>query len=319
MYEAFFGLREAPFTLTPNTHFFLQSETHRQALEMLLVALRNKEGFLKITGEVGTGKTLLCRKLLNALGDDYVTAYIPNPHFSAETLYCLLADELGAQQKTQGHNPIYNQIDGYLNQDVTTEKHVLALQRINECLIRYANDGKQVVLIIDEAQAMPDETIEALRLLTNLETESAKLLQVVLFGQPELERMLDQKHLRQLRQRITFQHRIQPLTRRDIEHYISHRMLLAGYQGGRLFEARAINLLTRASQGVPRLVNILCHKSLMLAYGQGEKTVAARHMKAAIADTESVASRTWRWTPWPSVALLAGLDYLPLFTSGGAL
>ncbi len=318
MYEAFFGLREAPFTLTPNTHFFLQSETHRQAIEMLLVALKNKEGFLKITGEVGTGKTLLCRKLLNGLGEDYVTAYIPNPHFSAETLYCLLADELGAQQP-QGRHPVYSQIDGYLNQDVTTEKHVLALQRINECLIRYANDGKQVVLIIDEAQAMPDETIEALRLLTNLETESAKLLQVVLFGQPELERMLDQKHLRQLRQRITFQHRLQPLTRRDIEHYISHRMLLAGYQGGRLFEARAIHLLTKASQGVPRLVNILCHKSLMLAYGQGERTVTARHMKSAIMDTESISARSWRWIPWPSVALLAGLDYLPLVSSGGWL
>ncbi len=316
MYEAYFGLREAPFTLTPNTHFFLQSETHRQGLEMLLVALRNKEGFLKITGEVGTGKTLLCRKLLNALEEDYVTAYVPNPHFSAETLYCLLADELGAQLP-RNNNPIFSQIDGYLNQDVTTEKHVLALQRINDSLIRLANEGKQVVLIIDEAQAMPDETIEALRLLTNLETESSKLLQVVLFGQPELERMLDQKHLRQLRQRITFQHRIEALSRRDIEHYISHRMLQAGYEGGRLFEARAITLLTKASRGVPRLVNILCHKALMLAYGQGLKVVSAKHMKLAIADTESVTRKTRGWLPWPSVAVLACCDYLPLVNQGG--
>ncbi|MDX1452177.1 MAG: AAA family ATPase [Oleiphilaceae bacterium] len=318
MYEAFFGLREAPFTLTPNTHFFLQSETHRQGLEMLLVALKNKEGFLKITGEVGTGKTLLCRKLLNALGDNYVTAYIPNPHFSAETLYCVLADELGAQQAQQV-NPIYNQIDGYLNQDVTSEKHVLALKRINDCLIRFANEGKQVVLIIDEAQAMPEETIEALRLLTNLETESAKLLQVVLFGQPELERMLDQKHLRQLRQRITFAHRISPLSRRDIEHYISHRMLLAGYQGGRLFQARAITLLTQASRGIPRLVNILCHKSLMLAYGEGQRVVTVKHMRRAIADTESIKRSRLEWLPWPSVAVLACIEMLPKIAIGSGL
>jgi len=299
MYEAFFGLRESPFSLTPNTHFFLQSETHRQGLEMLLVALRNREGFIKVSGEVGTGKTLLCRKLLNALEDPYITAYIPNPHFSAETLYTLLADELGAvREETDRKSPVHYQIDGYLNQDVTTEKHVLALRRINDCLIRFAQNGKQVVLIIDEAQAMPDETIEALRLLTNLETESDKLLQVVLFGQPELDRLLSQRHLRQLQQRITFQHTIKPFSRRDIEHYISHRMLLAGYQGGRLFEAKAITLLERASKGIPRLINILCHKALMLAYGQGVSVVTAKHMRAAIRDTESVSRRFSRWWPW---------------------
>ncbi len=302
MYEAFFGLREAPFTLTPNTHFFLKSETHRQGLEMLQVALANREGFIKVSGEVGTGKTLLCRKLLNALGDEYVTAYIPNPHFSAETLYCVLADELGASLKRDKPNPIYSHIDGYLNQDVTTEKHVLALRQINDCLIRYADEGKQVVLIIDEAQAMPEETIEALRLLTNLETESQKLLQVVLFGQPELDRMLAQKHLRQLQQRITFQHRISAFSRADIERYISHRVILAGYQGGRLFDARAITLLTRASGGIPRLVNILCHKALMAAYGQGSSVVQAKHMKAAVKDTESVPRPLLNWLPWQFAA-----------------
>lgn len=302
MYKSFFGLQESPFTLTPNTHFFLKSETHQQGLEMLLVALHNKEGFIKISGEVGTGKTLLCRKLLNALDESYVTAYIPNPHFSAESLYCVLADELAnelaASRKREKTNPIYHQIDDYFNQDVTGEKHVLALQRINDCLIRLASEGKQVVLIIDEAQSMPDDTIEALRLLTNLETESEKLLQVVLFGQPELDVMLSKKHLRQLNQRITFQHRIEPLNRKDIEHYISHRMLLAGYQGGRLFEAKAITLLTRASKGIPRLVNILCHKALIAAYGQGSKLVQSKHMNAAIRDTESIKVPFWQRLPW---------------------
>lgn len=312
MYESFFGLREAPFTLTPNTHFFLKSETHRQGLEMLLVALQNKEGFIKISGEVGTGKTLLCRKLLNSLDERYVTAYIPNPHFSAETLYCLLADELGANLKRESTNPLYSQIDGYLNQDVTTEKHVLALKQINDCLLRFANDGKQVVLIIDEAQAMPEETIEALRLLTNLETESEKLLQVVLFGQPELDRILSQKHLRQLQQRITFQHQIQPLNRSDIEHYISHRMLLAGYSGGRLFDSKAITLLTQASKGVPRLVNVLCHKALMSAYGKGSSVVQRKHMKEAVRDTASIKRSVRYWFRWQFAGLLFCLQLVAM-------
>ena len=331
MYESFFGLKEAPFTLTPNTHFFLKSETHLQGLEMLLVALQNKEGFIKISGEVGTGKTLLCRKLLNALDENYITAYIPNPHFSAESLYCVLADELTGElaacqkrarqldrereKKEENLHAIFTQIDGYFNQDVTGEKHVLALQRINECLIQFAKDGKQVVLIIDEAQSMPDETIEALRLLTNLETESEKLLQVVLFGQPELDLMLQKKHLRQLQQRITFQHCIQPLDRKDIEQYISHRMLLAGYTDGRLFEAKAINQLTRASKGIPRLVNILCHKALMSAYGKGSKIVQSKHMAAAIRDTESIKVPLWQRFTW-QISAVVGVVTISACTIG---
>jgi len=294
MYESFFGLQEAPFTLTPNTHFFLKSETHQQGLEMLLVALENKEGFIKISGEVGTGKTLLCRKLLNSLDESYVTAYIPNPNCSVESLYCILADELSTGLKPE-HNASDN---SELPAHSTGEKQVLALQRINHYLIKFAREGKQVVLIIDEAQSMPEATIEALRLLTNLETESEKLLQVVLFGQPELDTMLSKKHLRQLQQRITFQHHIKPLNREDIEHYISHRMLLAGYNGGRLFEAKAITILVRASGGIPRLVNVLCHKALMSAYGQGSKLVQGKHMKAAIRDTESIKSSIWRRLSW---------------------
>jgi len=297
MYESFFGLREAPFTLTPNTHFFMKSETHHKGLEMLLWALNNKEGFIKISGEVGTGKTLLCRKLLNALDDKFVTAYIPNPHFSAETLYCLLADEL-SQCLTTG-NPLKNSENNYsLVAGISGDQHVIALQLIQDRLIQFANEGKQVVLVIDEAQSMPEDTIEALRLLTNLETESEKLLQVVLFGQPELNDMLAQKNLRQLQQRITFQHNIQSLDRSGIEHYISHRMLMAGYTGGRLFEASAITLLTKASKGIPRLVNILCHKALMSAFGQGSRQVSKQHMKSAIEDTESVNVSWWQYLSW---------------------
>ena len=297
MYERFFGLKELPFGLTPNTHFFLNSETHQQALDMLLWALQHKEGFIKVTGEVGTGKTLLCRKLLNALDAPFVTAYLPNPYFSAETLYCLVAEELASYADDMADDmPSEDGPSGAaesLPASQSKERHVLALQQIQQTLLKLAKANKQVVLVIDEAQAMPEETIEALRLLTNLETESEKLLQIVLFGQPELDTLLAKQHLRQLKQRITFQHQLKPLQRKDIEHYISHRMILAGYDGGRLFEAKAIGLLCRASKGIPRLVNILCHKALMSAFGEGQKVIQAKHMLAAIRDTESV-SLSWR-------------------------
>lgn len=288
MYEQFFGLNELPFGLTPNTQFFLKSETHQQALDMLHWALKHKEGFIKITGEVGTGKTLLCRKLLNTLDDPFVTAYLPNPYFSAETLYCLVAEELSIFPEDNIRSESQAQ-----RVPQAKEQHVLALKQIQHTLVKLAKLGKQVVLVIDEAQAMPEETIEALRLLSNLETESEKLLQIVLFGQPELDTLLAKKNLRQLKQRITFQHHLKPLQRKDIEHYISHRMILAGYKGGRLFDAKAISLLTRASKGIPRLVNILCHKALMSAFGKGEKVIQYRHMLAAISDTESV-HVSWR-------------------------
>jgi MSHA biogenesis protein MshM len=267
---------------------------------MLLWALNNKEGFIKVSGEVGTGKTLLCRKLLNSLNDPFVTVYLPNPHFSPETLYCLICDELEAAltkvnaDKSQPNENVEN-----IGQLSTTDQHVLALGKIQKALLSLASLDKQVVLVIDEAQSMPEETIEALRLLTNLETESEKLMQVVLFGQPELDVMLSSNSLRQLQQRITFQHEIRPLDREGIEQYISHRMIQAGYSGGRLFEAKAISLLVTASKGIPRLVNILCHKALMGAYGEGVNLVTAKHMKAAVKDTESAYKPWWRSVSLP--------------------
>lgn len=312
MYESFFGLREAPFTLTPNTHFFLKSDTHSQGLETLLVALQNKEGFIKLTGEVGTGKTLLCRKLLNALQDDYRSAYIPNPNVNPETLYCLIADELGPLARSDEQTASFTQ-----------DRQALALRHINSALLDFAAAQTPVVLIIDEAQSMPEATIEALRLLTNLETESEKLLQVVLFGQPELDEMLKRKSLRQLKQRITFEHQLAPLSDIDIERYISHRMILAGYQGARLFEPEALKLLCKASEGIPRLINILCHKALMVAYGKGSAMVTRAHMRAAVNDTLGLRSRfAWRM-PWFSAALLAyAVPYLAILNvvfAGGSL
>ena len=278
MYESHFGLQEAPFALTPNTRYFLRARSHSDALELLLVALREREGFIKITGEVGTGKTLLCRLLLNELEQEAFTAYIPNPHLTPETLYAAVAEELGVD----------------VNACANTHQ---ILKALNERLIALAMEKRPVVLVIDEAQAMPEETIEALRLLTNLETESIRLLQVVLFGQPELDELLKRDSLRQLKQRITFQYRLEPLGKVLVAQYLRHRLAQAGYNGGELFSASALRLITRSSGGIPRLVNIIAHKSLLAAWGRGERQVKRAHVMQAVRDTDSaqLPSMLVRW------------------------
>ncbi|KTD50726.1 ExeA family protein [Legionella quateirensis] len=268
MYLEHFRLTKAPFTLTPNTEFFCELPTHQEALNVLLLSLSQGEGFIKIVGEVGTGKTLICRILLNSLKDEYVTAYIPNPDQTADGLRFSVASELGVQP------------------DEHWTQYQL-LEAINTRLLDLHRAGKKTVLIIDEAQALPDSCLEAIRLLTNLETEESKLLQVVLFGQPELDTKLDQPSLRQLKQRFTFSYDLQPLARNDLEKYLSHRLAKAGYTYGCMFTEAAKWRLYRASGGLPRILNILCHKSLLVAYGQGKLQVNGRAVSRAIADTES--------------------------------
>jgi len=273
MYFDHFGLRELPFTLTPNTNFYLGLESHNEALAVLFTALKTGEGFIKVVGEVGTGKTLICRKLLNEIPDDFVTAYIPNPYLEPEELRRAVAVELGVQQ----------------SQSMSVQ---LLTQRIQQRLLELNSQGHSVVLILDEAQALPGESLEALRLFTNIETETRKLLQVVLFAQPELDERLAEQAFRQLKQRITFSYKLRPLNTFEVEHYIQHRLQVAGHTGAPLFSRTLAKKVAKVSGGIPRLVNIICHKMLMLAYGEGRYQLTNKHLSRAIEDTEGMQDKT---------------------------
>lgn len=278
MYTGFFQLTQTPFSLTPDTSFYLNLPQHEAALNVLRTALNSGEGFIKVTGEVGTGKTLLCRLLLKHAAEDWQLAYIPDPTLTPLELRWALAQELGLKFSANIDAP-------------------QLLQLLQRQLILFASQQKRVILVIDEAQALPDSTLETLRLLTNLETEQQKLLQVVLFGQPELDQRLAANSLRQLRQRITFSQHLHGMTSWQVEHYINHRLSIAGNQRA-VFSSAALKALYFYSKGIPRLVNILAHKCLMLAYGEGRQRVNWRHMRYAAADTESI------YNPWHQLPLL---------------
>ncbi len=266
MYLSHYSLKESPFSITPDTAFFMNRAGHQDALNVLLVALRSGEGFIKVTGEVGVGKTILCRMLMKKLGKEYATAYIHNPYLKPDTLLYAIADALSVTYKDNA------------------SQYVL-LRAITRKLLDLHCKGKKVILCLDEVQAMPIQTLETLRLLTNLETEKRKLLQVVLYGQPELDEVLENPAIRQLKQRITFSYNLQPLNDVAIKAYVRHRLSVAGYTKKELFSTQALDCLRQNSGGIPRLINILCHKAMMLAYGEGESQISLQHMRLAAKDT----------------------------------
>ena len=275
MYLKHFGFNEFPFLLTPNLRFFCSLTAYKEALDVILVSLYNNEGFIKITGEVGTGKTLLCRKLLNTLSSKYVPVYIYNTTLDTFSLQKTIAHELEIT--------VPKNTDNY---------HLLKL--LTNKLITLHQEGKRVVIIVDEAHALSDHTLEGLRLLSNLETESSKLMQIILVGQPELNRKLKKPHLRQLEQRIVFSYHLPTLhNQAELVSYLSFRLSAADYHDSyyTLFSPKALKLLLKASRGIPRLVNILCHKAFLITYGCNKKMVDASAIKKAIADTESVVSK----------------------------
>ena len=272
----YFGLREPPFGLTPDTSFYFPALPHREAHETLRYALDAGEGFLVVEGEVGTGKTLLLRRLLNTLPERWQAAFVPNPGLDPRGLYAAIAIEFGLPAEGSSEALLHS-----------LERHFIAL----------AQQERQPVVLIDEAQALPAETLEAVRLLTNLETEKRKLLQVVLFGQPELMARLREKGTRQILTRISFHAALRPLERYEVAAYVRHRLKVAG-DNGSLFTGWAELALWRTSRGLPRLVNIIAAKAMMLAYGRGARQVTLRHVMAAARDT--LAARTTGWlSHWP--------------------
>jgi MSHA biogenesis protein MshM len=248
MYLQHFKLSELPFSITPDTSFFMNRAGYQDALNVLTIALRSGEGFVKVTGEVGVGKTILCRKLMKSVSQEFVIAYIHNPYIKPESLLFSIADSLAVKY----------------NNDMS--QHLL-MKLITKALINVHRSGKKVLVCLDEVQAMPVQTLESLRLLTNLETEKRKLIQVVLFGQPELDMLLTQPSVRQLKQRITFSYRLLPLNKVAMYSYIRHRLQIAGLANEQLFTKRACEAIYKHSSGIPRIINILCHKALICAYG----------------------------------------------------
>lgn len=320
MYARHFSLREAPFSITPDSAYFFPHERAQSALNMLLVALRSGEGFVKIVGEVGCGKTVLCRQLLKILQDECVTAYIPNPDMGPDDLLMALVLELGvdlperqissnASPKSKS-GPKSTSKASLKSNPKTHVKHSTRhelLGALRHALLAHALAGRRVVVCIDEAQAIPLPTLESLRLLSNLETEKTKLLQLVLLGQPELDDKLSQPELRQLLQRITFSEYLGPMAADRVPAYLAHRLATAAVGEGtdtQVFELPAARALAVHSAGVPRLINVLAHKCLMLAYGEGTHRVTVAHVRLAVADTPGVRAATvWQrwlgaWSRW---------------------
>ncbi|MGL4828993.1 MAG: ExeA family protein [Vibrio sp.] len=262
MYLSHFGLEQLPFHLTPDTELFLGLAPHFEAIQTLSAAIEMGEGVSKLTGEVGTGKTMVCRMLLTHLGDDVALIYLPNPMLTGEELRQAVAAEL--------------QLD--------VHSAVRIVEQIQTRLIELHQQGKRIVALVDEAQALSDEALETLRLFGNLETEQTKLLQIVLIGQPELDTRLAQHHLRQFRQRITFNACLRPLNSAETEVYIESRLnkAKASYP---LFEPALKKAVWRASQGIPRLINQICHKALLLAWYEQSSLVRQSHLFSAIHDT----------------------------------
>lgn len=302
MYIEHFGLREAPFRITPHTEFFFAGANRGATLEALLYAVTAGEGLVKVTGEVGSGKTMLCRVLMDRLPDTVETIYLAIPSLSRDEMLAAIADDLGLE--TAGAN---------------TSKLMRMLQGK---LIEMHTAGKQVVALIDEAHAMPLATLEEVRLLSNLETGTDKLLQIVLFGQPELDEHLALPNMRQLKERITHSFTLSPLPPHTVSEYIWFRLRAAGYHGPELFGPEALKIIAEASEGLTRRINIFADKTLLAAFAQGTHTITADHARAAVSDTQIIVTKREsprRLAMAGAIGLAAGIAIgfaLATFTNG---
>ena len=267
MYLDYYGLQEPPFSITPNPRFLFYSAKHREALNHMLYGIRERKGFVQLTGEVGAGKSTICRALLEQLGNNFSTALILNPALDAEQLIKSIAREFGL--------------------DVRGQDQVDILEELNMFLLRQLEAGREVVLIIDEAQNLSNVQLEQIRMLSNLETDDRKLLQIVLMGQPELRDRLNDPALRQLRQRITVRYHLVPLKRAELGGYVNHRLAISGANGeGPRFTLPALWRIYKYTQGIPRLINAVCDKCLLAGFVQQRGRIDYRLVGTAIRELE---------------------------------
>lgn len=265
MYNAFYGFRESPFNITPDPRFLFMSQRHREAYDHLLFGIRERKGFIQLTGEVGAGKTTLCRAVLEALGPTFRTALILNPCLTANQMLRTILIELGL---------------------APGRDRAASLGVLNRFLLEELAAGHDVVLLIDEAQDLSVELLEHVRLLSNLETDQRKLLQIALVGQPELRDKLDARELRQLRQRITVRYHLSPLSRAETDAYIQYRLQVAGAGVHPNFDSWALRRIYRYSRGIPRLVNAVCDKTLLCGYVTGADRLSGSHVRRAVRELE---------------------------------
>jgi general secretion pathway protein A len=268
LYLDYYNLREEPFSITPDPRFLFFSRQHQEAFNHLLFGIHQRKGFIELTGEVGAGKTTICRKILEELGPEYHTALILNPCLSIDQL--LQAIVLEFDLKVYGFDRVHY------------------LQALTQFVLEQARGGRDVVLIIDEAQDLSDELLEQVRLLSNIETDHQKLLQIVLMGQPELRDKLAQPALRQLRQRITVRYHLGPLNIEETAAYIHHRLTLAGANGRPRFDDDALKLIHKYSGGIPRLINAVTDKALLAGFVTQTDRLTKPILKLAIEELEGV-------------------------------
>jgi general secretion pathway protein A len=294
MYEEHFDFTSSPFSIAPDPHYLYMSERHREALAHLLYGIRSDSGFVLLTGEVGTGKTTICRCLLEQVPDDTDIAFIFNPKLTVEELLATICEEFG------------------INHQENQKSIKVFVDHINRFLLRSHARGRKAVLIIDEAQNLSVDVLEQIRLLTNLETNERKLLQIIMLGQPELKDMLLRSELRQLAQRITARYHLDPLTEREVGAYVAHRLAIAGGRG-KIFPAATIRLLYQLSKGTPRLINIICDRALLGAYVQDQDQVdittlkkAAQEVLGDIADQSQQKSKMSSWSVAALVLFFSG-------------
>jgi len=267
MYLEHFGLNEPPFRITPHTDFFFDGANRGATLDALIYAVTHDEGIVKVSGEVGSGKTMLCRVLMERLPETVTIIYLANPSLSRDDILYAIADELRLEVPESARTSV-------------------VLRALQDHLIKSFSEGRQVVVLIDEAHAMPVETLEEIRLLSNLEANRNKLLQLVLFGQPELNDILARPDMRQLKERITHNFGLEPLVRDDISHYLDFRMRAAGYRGPSVFSQTALKMIAQSSLGLTRRINILADKALLAAFSSGSHQIGTKEIQAAIRDCE---------------------------------